>query len=127
MVKTKQNKKRGGEEFQDLELREIQELINRRRLDGEAQRGEGLAQDYTAGKEVADKWYSEIKNYNSQQPGFASGTGHFTIMEWKNTKKMGMRKASASDGSSFMVAGYFPEGNVIKQGFFEENVLPPKK
>ena len=34
MVKTKQNKKRGGEEFQDLELREIQELINRRRLDG---------------------------------------------------------------------------------------------
>ena len=93
----------------------------------EAQRGEGLAQDYIAGKEVADKWYSEIKNYNSQQPGFASGTGHFTIMEWKNTKKMGVRKASASDGSSFMVAGYLPAGNVIKQGFFEENVLPPKK
>uniref|UniRef100_A0A8C8WND9 SCP domain-containing protein n=1 Tax=Panthera leo TaxID=9689 RepID=A0A8C8WND9_PANLE len=76
---------------------------------------------------MGEKIIFEIKNYNSQQPGFASGTGHFTIMEWKNTKKMGMRKASASDGSSFMVAGYFPAGNVIKQGFFEENVLPPKK
>lgn len=27
------------------------------------------------GKEVADRWYSEIKNYNFQQPGFTSGTG----------------------------------------------------
>uniref|UniRef100_A0ABI7WW34 GLI pathosis related 2 n=1 Tax=Felis catus TaxID=9685 RepID=A0ABI7WW34_FELCA len=79
------------------------------------------------GKEVADRWYSEIKNYNFQQPGFTSGTGHFTAMVWKNTKKMGVGKASASDGSSFVVARYFPAGNVVNQGFFEENVLPPKK
>ncbi|KAF6124539.1 GLI pathogenesis related 2 [Phyllostomus discolor] len=39
--------------------------------------GENLAwasYDQT-GKEVADRWYSEIKNYNFQQPGFNSGTG----------------------------------------------------
>ncbi|XP_065763868.1 Golgi-associated plant pathogenesis-related protein 1 isoform X2 [Muntiacus reevesi] len=39
--------------------------------------GENLAwasYDQT-GKEVADRWYSEIKNYNFQQPGFTSGTG----------------------------------------------------
>ncbi|KAB0389936.1 hypothetical protein E2I00_015920, partial [Balaenoptera physalus] len=78
-------------------------------------------------KEVADRWYSEIKNYNFQQPGFTSGTGHFTAMVWKNTKKMGVGKASANDGSSFVVARYFPAGNVVNQGFFEENVLPPKK
>lgn len=48
-------------------------------------------------------------------------------MIWKNTKKMGVGKASASDGSSFVVARYFPAGNVVNQGFFEENVLPPKK
>lgn len=91
--------------------------------------GENLAwasYDQT-GKEVADRWYSEIKNYNFQQPGFTSGTGHFTAMVWKNTKKMGVGKASASDGSSFVVARYFPAGNVVNQGFFEENVLPPKK
>ncbi|XP_027471344.1 Golgi-associated plant pathogenesis-related protein 1 isoform X1 [Zalophus californianus] len=91
--------------------------------------GENLAwasYDQT-GKEVADRWYSEINNYNFQQPGFTSGTGHFTAMVWKNTKKMGVGKASASDGSSFVVARYFPAGNVVNQGFFEENVLPPKK
>uniref|UniRef100_A0A9L0SJ15 Golgi-associated plant pathogenesis-related protein 1 n=1 Tax=Equus caballus TaxID=9796 RepID=A0A9L0SJ15_HORSE len=82
---------------------------------------------FHTGKEVADRWYSEIKNYNFQQPGFTSGTGHFTAMVWKNTKKMGVGKASASDGSSFVVARYFPAGNVVNQGFFEENVLPPKK
>ena len=82
---------------------------------------------FLTGKEVADRWYSEIKNYNFQQPGFTSGTGHFTAMVWKNIKKMGVGKASASDRSSFVVARYFPTGNVINQGFFEENVLPPKK
>lgn len=48
-------------------------------------------------------------------------------MVWKNTKKIGVGKASASDGSSFVVARYFPAGNVVNQGYFEENVPPPKK
>uniref|UniRef100_A0A8C8VT76 SCP domain-containing protein n=1 Tax=Peromyscus maniculatus bairdii TaxID=230844 RepID=A0A8C8VT76_PERMB len=55
------------------------------------------------------------------------GTGHFTAMVWKNTRKTGVGKASASDGSSFVVARYFPAGNLVNQGFFEENVPPPKK
>ncbi|XP_077159843.1 Golgi-associated plant pathogenesis-related protein 1 isoform X3 [Paroedura picta] len=80
-----------------------------------------------SGKEVADRWYSEIKNYNFQNPGFSSNTGHFTAMVWKNTKKMGVGKATASDGSTFVVARYEPAGNIVNPGHYEQNVLPPKK
>ncbi|XP_078284192.1 GLI pathogenesis-related 2, like [Rhinoraja longicauda] len=79
------------------------------------------------GKEVSERWYNEIKNYNFNCPGFSSGTGHFTAMVWKNSKKLGIGKASASDGSSFVVARYFPAGNIMNQGYFEDNVRPPKK
>ncbi|KAJ7313661.1 hypothetical protein JRQ81_005249 [Phrynocephalus forsythii] len=80
-----------------------------------------------SGSEVADRWYGEIKNYNFQSPGFSSGTGHFTAMVWKNTKKMGVGKAAASDGSTFVVARYEPAGNIVNPGHYEQNVLPPKK
>ncbi|XP_062987012.1 Golgi-associated plant pathogenesis-related protein 1 isoform X2 [Elgaria multicarinata webbii] len=80
-----------------------------------------------SGSEVADRWYNEIKNYNFQSPGFSSGTGHFTAMVWKNTKKMGVGKAAASDGSTFVVARYEPAGNIVNPGHYEQNVLPPKK
>ncbi|XP_038128995.1 GLI pathogenesis-related 2, like isoform X2 [Cyprinodon tularosa] len=53
-------------------------------------------------------------------------TGHFTAMVWKSSKKLGVGKATASDGSSFVVARYFPAGNITNQGHFENNVLPPK-
>lgn len=52
--------------------------------------------------------------------------GHFTAMVWKSTKKLGVGKATASDGSSFVVARYFPAGNITNQGHFENNVLPAK-
>lgn len=80
-----------------------------------------------SGKEVADRWYSEIKNYNYASPGFSSDTGHFTAMVWKSTKKMGVGKAAASDGSTFVVARYEPAGNIVNPGHYEQNVLPPKK
>lgn len=47
-------------------------------------------------------------------------------MVWKSTKKLGVGKATASDGSSFVVARYFPAGNITNQGHFENNVLPAK-
>lgn len=52
--------------------------------------------------------------------------GHFTAMVWKSSKKLGVGKATASDGSSFVVARYFPAGNITNQGHFENNVLPSK-
>ncbi|KAM9309346.1 GLI pathogenesis-related 2, like [Pholidichthys leucotaenia] len=79
-----------------------------------------------SGKDVVDRWYEEGKNYNFNRPGFSSGTGHFTAMVWKSSKKLGVGKATASDGSSFVVARYLPAGNVTNQGHFENNVLPAK-
>ncbi len=57
---------------------------------------------------------------------FTHHLGHFTAMVWKSTKKLGVGKATASDGSSFVVARYFPAGNVTNQGHFENNVLAAK-
>ncbi|XP_028983995.1 GLI pathogenesis-related 2, like [Betta splendens] len=79
-----------------------------------------------SGKDVADRWYDEVKQYNFNRPGFSSGTGHFTAMVWKSSKQLGVGKASASDGSTFVVARYFPAGNITNQGHFENNVLPAK-
>ncbi|KAK5862362.1 hypothetical protein PBY51_017768 [Eleginops maclovinus] len=77
-----------------------------------------------SGKDVTDRWYDEVKQYNFNRPGFSSGTGHFTAMVWKSSNKLGVGKATASDGSSFVVARYFPAGNITNQGHFENNVLP---
>lgn len=47
-------------------------------------------------------------------------------MVWKSTKSLGVGKATAADGSTFVVARYLPAGNVTNQGHFENNVLPVK-
>lgn len=47
-------------------------------------------------------------------------------MVWKSSNKLGVGKAVASDGSTFVVARYFPAGNITNQGHFQANVLPPK-
>ncbi|XP_028836901.1 GLI pathogenesis-related 2, like [Denticeps clupeoides] len=79
-----------------------------------------------SGKDVCDRWYNEVNQYNFNRPGFTSGTGHFTAMVWKSCKKLGVGKATASDGSTFVVARYTPAGNITNQGHFEANVLPAK-
>lgn len=85
------------------------------------------------------KYLEDIRSVSSQpQPcptecfhansafNYLSVLGHFTAMVWKSSKELGVGKATASDGSTFVVARYFPAGNITNQGHFENNVLPAK-
>lgn len=87
--------------------------------------GENLA--YASGYELTgqravDMWYEEIKDYNFGNPGFSSGTGHFTQVIWVGSQEVGVAKASNANGTQFVVARYYPAGNVL--GRFPENVQP---
>ena len=65
---------------------------------------------------------SEIKNYN-YSGDYSDGTGHFTQVVWKDTKEVGFGKSKGQNGKIFVVANYYPAGNVI--GYFKPNVLRP--
>ena len=66
---------------------------------------------------ATNAWYDEVKDYNFDDPGFKSGTGHFTQVVWKECTKVGFGTAG-----NFVVGRYSPAGNM--EGAFEENVLP---
>jgi hypothetical protein len=71
--------------------------------------------------DVVQMWYDEVAKYNFRRPGFAPGTGHFTQVVWAGSTHVGMAKSA--DGR-YVVANYFPAGNVCSPGRFEQNVLP---
>lgn len=63
------------------------------------------------------KWYEEISNYNFTTGGIISlnggPVGHFTQVVWKNTKQVGFGLASDGEGCIFIVANYYPSGNIV--------------
>uniref|UniRef100_A0A8C5R882 SCP domain-containing protein n=1 Tax=Leptobrachium leishanense TaxID=445787 RepID=A0A8C5R882_9ANUR len=87
--------------------------------------GENLFYKYSSStKELpVDSWYSEIKNYNFGNPGFAGNTGHFTQVVWKDSKEVGVGVATDGKGLFFVVGQYNPAGNITNHGYFEKNVL----
>ena len=74
------------------------------------------------GSSVTASWYSEIKSYN-YSGDWSNGTGHFTQIVWKETEEVGFGKYKDQSGKTFVVANYYPAGNVL--GFFKYNVLRP--
>ena len=79
---------------------------------------------YCSGKvatgEIASyEWYNEIELHNWKKE-FQSATGHFTQLIWKSTKEVGFGVAH-KDKTYYVVANYFPAGNV--KGEFATNVL----
>ena len=82
---------------------------------------------YCSGKEatgssVTTSWYSEVKYYD-YNGDYSDGTGHFAQVVWKDTKEVGFGKSKGQNGKIFVVANYYPPGNVI--GYFRSNVLRP--
>ena len=75
----------------------------------------------------ADEWYSEIKDYNFENPD-ASGpgaTGHFTAMVWKATGKVGFGRVSGKGSQwfeTYVVATFAEPGNM--EGEYRTNVRP---
>ena len=65
-------------------------------------------------------WYDEIKDYNFSKPGFSSNTGHFTQVVWVDSVELGVGKATSKNGMQFVVARYYPPGNIL--GRFPDNV-----
>lgn len=83
-----------------------------------------MSNDY----DVADAvkiWYSEIKSYKYDSPGFSRDTGHFTQIVWRDTTEVGVGTSKSLDGRlTYVVARYNPPGNVLKR--FHANVTPRK-
>jgi len=78
-------------------------------------------------KDAAKSWYDEITLYNFKHPQYSEETGHFTQMVWKSSQKLGVGVALSANGREvYIVTNYYPAGNIINSGYFEQNVLPPK-
>ena len=71
---------------------------------------------------VIDTWNADAKTfkYNSKNPEATS----FAQIVWKSSKYIGIGVAKDSKGGTYIVANFYPAGNVAGQ--FKENVLPPK-
>ena len=93
-------------------------------------KGEDLGENlyFCSGNEIEGEamtmsWYNEISKYNYDEPGFVSGTGHFTQLVWKDSKEVGFGYAISTDGVYYGVANYFPAGNINTKEEFSNNVL----
>ncbi|XP_071844138.1 Golgi-associated plant pathogenesis-related protein 1-like [Apostichopus japonicus] len=83
--------------------------------------------DSITGATASKAFYDEISKYNFNSAQFAQGTGHFTQLVWKNSKRMGVGVAfnPKNKNQVYAVFNYDPAGNV--QGQFKENVLPRQR
>lgn len=101
--------------------------------------GENLYASFTTAPSIAadtlaatavQNWYKEVANYDYANPVFASNTGHFTQVVWKNSTQLGCGAAKGTKtmngklyNAFYVVCQYAPAGNM--KGEFPANVLRP--
>ncbi|KAI8142604.1 CAP domain-containing protein [Fennellomyces sp. T-0311] len=83
--------------------------------------GENLAMGYGDWTSAITAWYDEYKDYDFSNPGFASGTGHFTQVVWIGTTDLGCG-VSDCNGRPLYTCSYYPPGNIVSGNAFSENV-----
>lgn len=76
-----------------------------------------------SGYEPVDSWYEEQKDYQYGIEPLDLRSSYFTQIVWKNTKEMGVAYSRDKNGCVYVIAKYYPPGNVV--GHFIDNVLPP--
>lgn len=93
--------------------------------------GENIATGYPDAISVVNVWSLERQQYDYNNPGFSSATGHFTQVVWKATGSIGCasvdcgrRGSRGSAFGKFVVCEYTPRGNIIGNNgqYFRENV-----
>ncbi|KAF1806059.1 CAP domain-containing protein [Mucor lusitanicus] len=92
--------------------------------------GENLALGYSSWTAAVNGWYSEVKNYDYSNPGFAGDTGHFTAVVWKSTTKIGCGVKTCNNlgkGYKLYTCSYAPFGNIVGDDnkYFIQNVIKP--
>lgn len=75
------------------------------------------------GADPVDKWYSEIKDHTFGKEPLNLDSGHFTQVVWEESKEVGVGVAKSKQGHVYVVANYYPPGNVV--GRFSKKVPPP--
>uniref|UniRef100_A0A0N5BQH2 SCP domain-containing protein n=1 Tax=Strongyloides papillosus TaxID=174720 RepID=A0A0N5BQH2_STREA len=66
------------------------------------------------------RWYGEHKKYNYETKVAITGTEHFSSMDWKSVKYMGLA-VEERDDIIHLVFVFYPQPNMPK--FFQTNVL----
>ena len=70
----------------------------------------------TSFKDASVAWYNEIKDYSYsviKMDSLFPKIGHYTQMIWSSTKEVGIGKARSKSGKVYVVARYYPAGNIL--------------
>ena len=82
----------------------------------------GCFSDFVTGENITEEWYNEIEKYNFESQKKRKSTSNFAQLIWKGSSFVGFGCKRTESGSFFVVAFYFPNGDV--EGKHKEMISP---